>query len=79
MPLKSHRYQLWFRDNCFTGLEAVDWMYNEATTGKLKYLFNKEVTRPQIISLMNKFHDAGIFTAVSSALTKFKDKSELYE
>lgn len=79
MPLKSHRYQLWFRDNCFTGLEAVDWMLSEASTGKLQYLFNKGVTRQQIIALMNKFYDARIFSAVSSTLTKFKDKSELYE
>lgn len=79
MPLKSHRYQLWFRENCFTGFEAVDWMYNEASTGKLQYLFNKGVTRQQIIALMNKFYEALIFKAVSNTVTKFKDKSELYE
>jgi len=28
---------------------------------------------------MNKFYEAGIFRAVSTTLTKFKDKSELYE
>ncbi|KAL4103515.1 hypothetical protein QTP88_018881 [Uroleucon formosanum] len=79
MPLKSHRYQLWFRDNCFTGFEAVDWMYNEASSGKLQYLFNKGVTRQQIVALMNKFYEADIFKAVSTTSTKFKDKSELYE
>jgi len=79
MPLKSHRYQLWFRDNCFTGFEAVDWMYNEASSGKIQYLFNKGVTRQQIVALMNKFYDAEIFKAVSTTSTKFKDKSELYE
>lgn len=79
MPLKTHRYQLWFKDNCFTGLEAVDWLFKEASSGKIQHLFNKGVTRQQIVSLMNKFFEAGLFKAVSSTLTKFKDKSELYE
>lgn len=79
MPLKSHRYQIWFKDNSFTGFEAVDWMYNAASSGKLQYLFNKGVTRQQIVALISKFYEAGIFQAVSTTLTKFKDKSELYE
>lgn len=54
-------------------------MYSEASTGKLQYLFNKGVTRQQIVALMNKFYEAVIFKAVSATVTKFKDKSELYE
>lgn len=54
-------------------------MYNEASSGKIQYLFNKGVTRQQIVALMNKFYEAEIFKAVSTTSTKFKDKSELYE
>ncbi|XP_050528369.1 DEP domain-containing protein 1B-like [Daktulosphaira vitifoliae] len=77
MPLKSHRYQLWFKENCFTGCEAVDWMYNEGSAGKLQNLFNKEITRQQIITLLQKFYEAEIFKAVNPNLNRFKDRSDL--
>ncbi|XP_031231857.1 DEP domain-containing protein 1A isoform X3 [Mastomys coucha] len=52
MPLRKHRQHLKKYSNCFTAVEAVDWLYDLLRSNSN---FGPEVTRQQTIQLLRKF------------------------
>ncbi|XP_021051271.1 DEP domain-containing protein 1A isoform X1 [Mus pahari] len=52
MPLRKHRQHLKKYNNCFTAVEAVDWLYDLLRSNSN---FGPEVTRQQTIQLLRKF------------------------
>ncbi|XP_052034798.1 DEP domain-containing protein 1A isoform X3 [Apodemus sylvaticus] len=52
MPLRKHRQHLKKYSNCFTAVEAVDWLYDLLRSNNN---FGPEVTRQQTIQLLRKF------------------------
>ncbi|XP_028633424.1 DEP domain-containing protein 1A isoform X3 [Grammomys surdaster] len=52
MPLRKHRQHLKKYSNCFTAVEAVDWLYDLLRSNSN---FGPEVTRQQTVQLLRKF------------------------
>jgi hypothetical protein len=52
MPLRKHRQHLKKYSNCFTAVEAIDWLYDLLRSNSN---FGPEVTRQQTIQLLRKF------------------------
>ena len=64
LPRRRHRRQLRTYDNCFTGVEATEWLHKHLK--KNPNFDTKEVTREQTVRLLGKLLLAGVITPVTA-------------
>nr|XP_018912659.1 PREDICTED: DEP domain-containing protein 1A-like [Bemisia tabaci] len=76
MPVKRHRRHMKYYDGTFTGIEAVNWFH--AALLKTSY-FGPDVTRDQVVRLLDKFLKANVFTSIKTTNRPFKEGAELYQ
>lgn len=74
MPVKRHRYHMRVFTDTFTGEEAAVWLYNAL---KMNSYFGQDVTKTQIVQLLNKFYKSGVFEGIKP-MTTFKAGKQLY-
>ncbi|XP_075219887.1 uncharacterized protein LOC142323680 [Lycorma delicatula] len=74
MPVKRHRYHVRVFPDTFTGEEATNWLYG---TLKTNSYFSQDVTKMQVIQLLNKFFKSGVFEGIKP-MKNFKAGKQLY-
>ena len=76
MELKKKRWRLKTYDQCFSGIEALDWMHTYLQNSPA---FDSHVTREQAFSLLQKFLENNIFESVlGKSYKRFQDTNFLY-
>ena len=77
MQLKRKRWRLKSYENCFSGVEAVEWVHNYLQNHPA---FDGNITRDQAFMLLQKFLDRNIFCpATGKECKKFQDSNFLYK
>ncbi|XP_068082199.1 DEP domain-containing protein 1A [Anabrus simplex] len=80
MPLKRHRRHIKVYEECFSGVEAVRWFHAALQRNPS---IGPDISKEQVVQLLNKFLKAGIFETVSSSSSneahQFKENGDLYQ
>ena len=74
LPLKRHRRQLRTYENCFTAVEAVEWLHKHL---KKNPNFDAEVTKEQTIMLLGKLLLAGVIHPIDTSISSFSSDLNL--
>ncbi|XP_030640754.1 DEP domain-containing protein 1A [Chanos chanos] len=77
MPLRKHRQHFRVYSNCFTAVEAVDWLHDLL---RHNINFGPDVTRPQTVQLLKKFLKNHVIEDVKGrwGLEDLDDNNHLY-